>query len=153
MRTSNQPALEPVPPSRSVRVVIRPLTKVLNPVMERVAGRRHLGGAALLSHTGRRSGKRYTVPVAARLTGDTAVIALTFGNTSDWVRNVRAAGGCLIRLNGIEYPLTDPEFRSMAEARPLVRAAFNPMFRAVFVMLGIRQVMVLRVVRNASSAT
>jgi deazaflavin-dependent oxidoreductase (nitroreductase family) len=138
-------ALEPVLPSRFVRVVIRPLTKVLNPVMALVAGRRHFGGTARLSHTGRRSGRTYTTPVGAHVTGDTAVIPLTFGNTSDWVRNVRSAGGCLIRLNGTEYPLTEPVFRTVAEASSVIHAAFNPAFRAAFTLLGIRQVMLLRI--------
>jgi deazaflavin-dependent oxidoreductase (nitroreductase family) len=153
MSTNNQQpatmtagALEPVPPSRLVRVIIRPLTKVLNPVMATIAGRRHFGGAARLTHTGRRSGRPYVAVVGAHVTGDTAVIPLTFGNTSDWVRNVRAAGGCTVRLNGTDYTLKDPDFRSAADARPLVRAAFNPVFRAVFRVLGIRQFLILRVV-------
>ncbi|MBV9384653.1 MAG: nitroreductase family deazaflavin-dependent oxidoreductase [Streptosporangiaceae bacterium] len=145
-------ALEPVPPSRLVRVIIRPLTKVLNPVMAKVTGRRHFGGAARLTHRGRRSGKPYVAIVGAHLTGDTAVIPLTFGNTSDWVRNVRAAGGCTIRLNGADYTLADPESRSAEDARPLVRAAFNPLFRAVFPALGIREFLVLRVVTEGSGA-
>ncbi len=92
--------LEPVAPSWMVRVIMRPMTKVLNPVMATLAGKRHFGGAARLSHTGRRSGRPYVAIVGAHITGDAAVIPLTFGNTSDWARNVRAAGGCSIRLNG-----------------------------------------------------
>ena len=137
--------LEPVRPSWLVRVVMRPMTKALNPVTATVAGSRHFGGAARLTHTGRRSGRSYVAIVGAHVTGDTAVIPLTFGNTSDWARNVRAAGGCSVRLNGTDYSLTRPEFRSAADARPLVRAAFNPVFRAAFPMLGIRQFLVLRV--------
>jgi len=41
--------------------------------------------------------------------------------------------------------LRRPEFRSAADARPLVRAAFNPVFRAAFPILGIHQFLVLRV--------
>jgi deazaflavin-dependent oxidoreductase (nitroreductase family) len=137
---------EPIRPSWLVRVVIRPMTKALNPVMATVAGRRHFGGAARLTHTGRRSGRSYVAIVGAHVTGDTAVIPLTFGNTSDWARNVQAAGSCSVRLNGTDYLLTQPEFRGTADARPLVRAAFNPVFRAAFPMLGIRQFLVLRVV-------
>ena len=137
--------LEPVAPSWMVRVIMRPMTKVLNPVMATLAGKRHFGGAARLSHTGRRSGRPYVAIVGAHITGDAAVIPLTFGNTSDWARNVRAAGGCSIRLNGSDYSLTQPEFRSAADARPQVRAAFNPVFRAAFPMLGIRQFLLLTV--------
>jgi hypothetical protein len=35
--------------------------------------------------------------------GDVILIALTFGNQSDWSRNVRAAGGCTIWINGPDY--------------------------------------------------
>jgi hypothetical protein len=74
------------------------------------------------------------------------VIALTFGNQSDWSRNVRSAGGGSIRIEGQDYDVTSPQFISRQEARPLVQAAFSPLERAGFRMLGIKQVMSLRVV-------
>jgi hypothetical protein len=84
-------------------------------------------------------------PASARLSGDVVVIPLTFGNESDWSRNVRAAGGCSIRLNGQDYDITQPELLRVADVQPLVRSMFSPMERASFRMLGIRQVMRLRV--------
>lgn len=48
--------LPPVPPSLLVRVAMRPMTKVLNPLVGRLAGRRHFPMAAQLRHAGRRSG-------------------------------------------------------------------------------------------------
>jgi hypothetical protein len=45
-----------------------------------------------------------------------------FGNRSDWPQNMRAAGGCSLRLNGRDYDATRPEFLSLQEAQPLVRA-------------------------------
>jgi hypothetical protein len=71
---------------------------------------------------------------------------LTFGNRSDWSQNVRAAGGCSLRLNGRDYDATRPELLSLQEAQPPVRTAFSPLERASFGMLGIRQVMRLHVV-------
>ena len=53
-----------------------------------------------------------------------------FGNRSDWSQNVRAAGGCSLRLNGRDYDATRPELLSLQEAQPLVRAAFSPLERA-----------------------
>ena len=44
-------------PSWFVRVVMGPMTKVLNPAMRRLAGRPHFQMAALVRHTGRRSGR------------------------------------------------------------------------------------------------
>ena len=62
----------------------------------------------------------------------------TFGNQSDWSRNVRAAGGCSIRLNGVEYQVNRPELADWAQAGPSVRAAYSPAMRAMFRLLGIR---------------
>jgi len=133
-----------VPPSRFVRIVMGPMTKPLNPLIVKAAGRRHFGMAAQIRHTGRRSGRSYTTPASARISGDVAVIPLTFGSQSDWSRNVRAAGGCSIRLNGRDYDLTQPELLSVADVQPLIRSMFSPVQRAAFRMLGIRQVMRLR---------
>jgi deazaflavin-dependent oxidoreductase (nitroreductase family) len=132
-----------VPPSWLVAVVMGPLTKVLNPVMRKLAGRRHVMMAAQIRHVGRRSGRPYVTPAGARLTGDTFVIPLTFGNTSDWSRNVRAAGGCEIRLDGTDYRAVEPELADRDQAAPAVRAAFGPIERAMFRMLGIRQYLLL----------
>jgi deazaflavin-dependent oxidoreductase (nitroreductase family) len=132
-----------VRPSRLVAVVMGPLTKVLNPVMRKLAGRRHVMMAAQIRHVGRRSGRPYVTPAGARLTGDTFVVPLTFGNSSDWSRNVRAAGGCEIRLDGTDYRAVQPELADRDQAAPVVRAAFGPVERAMFRMLGIRQYLLL----------
>ena len=139
-------ALEPVGPSPIVKIVMRPMTKMLNPLIVKLAGRRHFGMAAQIRHVGRRSGRTYTTPVSARRSGDIVAIALTFGNQSDWSRNVRSAGGGTIRIKGEDYDITQPQVMSRQEAKPLVQAAFSPMDRAGFRMLGIKQVMILRVV-------
>jgi deazaflavin-dependent oxidoreductase (nitroreductase family) len=145
MTTNSQrtAAVQPVGPSRFVRIVMGPMTKVLNPMIRRLAGRRHFWMAGKLRHVGRRSGRPYVTPVGARVSGDMIVIPLTFGNQSDWSKNVRAAGSCAIRVNGREYTATQPQLLGIQEARQVVRAAFSPMERASFRMLGIRQVMTL----------
>jgi deazaflavin-dependent oxidoreductase (nitroreductase family) len=102
--------------------------------------------AAQIRHAGRRSGRTYITPVSARRSGDTVVIALTFGNQSDWSRNVRSAGGGTIRIEGEDYDVTQPQIMSRREAKPLVEAAFSPLDRAGLRMLGIKQVMILRAV-------
>jgi len=135
--------LEAVPPGPLVRAVVRPMTKVLNPVIARLAGRRHFRMAAQIHHVGRRSGKEYVTPAGARRAGETIVIPLTFGNRSDWSQNVRAAGGCSIRLNGVDYVATRPRFLALEDAQPLIRSAFTPLERASFRLLGIRQVLSL----------
>jgi len=137
-------------PSRFVRVAMGPMTKVLNPMIRKMAGRPHFRMAALIGHTGRKSGRRYQTPAGARLTGDTFVIPLTFGSGSDWSRNVRAAGGCSIRLDGVDYEAVDPEVVSKVKARPVVRSAFSPVERGMFRMLGIKQFLLLRVAYTPS---
>ena len=137
--------LQPVGPSPIVKIVIRPMTKVLNPLIVKLAGRRHFRMAAQVRHVGRRSGRTYTTPVSARRSGDMVVIALTFGNQSDWSRNLRSAGGGSIRIEGQDYQVTQPQFMSRRYAKPLVQAAFSPLERAGFRILGIKQVMVLRI--------
>jgi len=147
MNASDTHAVSPpavVRPSWLVAVVMGPLTRVLNPVMRKLAGRRHMRMAAEIRHVGRRSGRPYVTPAGARLTGDTFVIPLTFGNQSDWSRNVRAAGGCTIRLEGTEYRAVQPELADRDQAAPVIRAAFGPVERAMFRMLGIRQYLLLR---------
>ena len=147
MNASDTQAASPpavVRPSWLVAVVMGPLTKVLNPGMRKLAGRRHMPMAAEIRHVGRRSGRPYVTPAGARLTGDTFVIPLTFGNQSDWSRNVRAAGGCTIRLEGTEYRAVQPELADRDQAAPVVRAAFGPVERAMFRMLGIRQYLLIR---------
>ena len=85
------PAPVPVRPSLLVRIAMRPMTRVLNPLIRKFAGRRHFRMAAEIRHVGRKSGRAYVTPAGARVSGDVAVIPLTFGNQSDWSMNVRAA--------------------------------------------------------------
>jgi deazaflavin-dependent oxidoreductase (nitroreductase family) len=132
--------MDAVAPAPFVRIVVRPMTKILNPVVGKLAGRRHFP-MAQIQHVGRRSGRAYVTSAGARLSGDTIVIPLTFGNRSDWSQNVRAAGGCTIRLNGRVYAATNPEFVSVREAQPLIRSAFGTVERASFRPLAIRQVL------------
>jgi deazaflavin-dependent oxidoreductase (nitroreductase family) len=137
--------LEPVGPVLVVRAVIRPMTKILNPVIVKLAGRRHFPWAAQIRHVGRRTGKAYVTPATAHVHGDVIVIALTFGNQSDWSRNVRAAGGCTIGVNGRDYRASDPQLLRREDAADLIRSAFNPLERVGFRLLGIRQFMRLDV--------
>lgn len=68
---------------------------VLNKVLIRLAGH---GPFVELEHVGRRSGRTYRIPLNAFRHGDTVTLALTYGPKVDWYRNIRAAGGCRIRM-------------------------------------------------------
>jgi deazaflavin-dependent oxidoreductase (nitroreductase family) len=138
-------SLAAVAPAAIVRVLVRPLTKVLNPLMLRLAGRR-LIPMAQVHHLGRRSGRAYITPTSAHVRDDVLLIALTFGNQSDWSRNVRAAGECTVRLGGRTYRATSPELVTWADDRALIASAFNRVLRAGFRLLGIQQFMHLHAV-------
>jgi deazaflavin-dependent oxidoreductase (nitroreductase family) len=141
-----QPALTPVGPSPMVRIVMRPMTRVLNPLAGRMAGRRYFPMAAQIRHVGRRSGRTYLTSVGARVAGDVAVVPLAFGNQCDWAQNVRAAGGCSIRVNGQNYAATRPQFLDGRAAAPLLASLFSPADRAFFRLLSVKQYLRLHVV-------
>jgi deazaflavin-dependent oxidoreductase (nitroreductase family) len=94
---------------RRTKDAIRVVNKwALNPVMLRFAGRRHWY-AAVLRHTGRKSGRRYATPVVAVPVEGGFVIPLPYGEGVDWLKNVRAADGAGLRFDGQDYELRSPE--------------------------------------------
>jgi len=88
------------------RRVARFNRRFLNRAMVRVAPR--LPGFAVLHHRGRRSGRRYSIPINVFVRGDRYVFALTYGPGTDWLRNVLAAGRCTITTRGRVVLLRDP---------------------------------------------
>jgi deazaflavin-dependent oxidoreductase (nitroreductase family) len=71
-----------------------------------------LPGFGTVHHVGRRSGRAYATPVKLfRLRGD-YVIALPYGPSSDWVRNVLAAGHCDVVARGCRLRLGEPRLVS-----------------------------------------
>ena len=142
---TTQSRFVPVRPSLIVRLVLGPTSKLLNPLVGALAGRRFVPLIARIHHVGRRSGKPYVTPTGAHVTGDTVVIPLSFGNVSDWARNVRAADGCVVQLGGKRYHATQPRFVDAADAKPVVRQSFSAMNRLAFRAFGIRQYLFLRI--------
>jgi deazaflavin-dependent oxidoreductase (nitroreductase family) len=66
-------------------------------------------GLGLIVHRGRRSGRTYQTPVTTFPTESGFIIALTYGaENTDWVKNVRAAGGCELRTRGRVLRLDSP---------------------------------------------
>ena len=70
---------------------------VTNKLLVHLAGR---GPFVELEHVGRRTGRAYRVPLMAFRSGDRVTFALTYGPDTDWLRNVRAASGCRLRMRG-----------------------------------------------------
>jgi deazaflavin-dependent oxidoreductase (nitroreductase family) len=81
---------------------------------------------AVILHRGRRSGRAYRTPVLAFRQGETLVVALIYGEESDWLRNLRAAGGGQVVRGGRTYELGAPhvvETDAAAELSRLPRVA------------------------------
>lgn len=68
-----------------------------------------LPGFGILTHVGRKSGKVYRTPVNVFRTSTGFIIALTYSSQSEWVKNVRAAGGCELKTCGKNYQLSAPK--------------------------------------------
>ena len=98
-----------------------------------LAGKRWNPIFAVVEHKGRRSGRDYETPVAARRVSNGFVISLAFGAQVDWYRNLIAAGGGKIRWRGREYPVSAPQAIDASTAR----TAFHPIQRA---LLGVARV-------------
>jgi len=76
--------------------------RIVGPAMAR------LPGFAMVYHRGRKSGREFRTPVKVfRHAGD-YVITLPYGPRADWVKNVRAAGGCDLAVGGRRVHLTAP---------------------------------------------
>jgi deazaflavin-dependent oxidoreductase (nitroreductase family) len=63
---------------------------------------------AVIIHRGRRSGRVYRTPVVGRRRGGTFAVAVLYGEGSDWVRNLLAAGGGQVVRAGRTYGLMEP---------------------------------------------
>ena len=109
------------------------MTKVLNPIVRRAAGRKHVA-VAQIYHEGRRSGRLFITPTSARRTEDGFIVPLTFGERSDWVRNVLEAGDCSIRFKSVDYPATDPVVLVGPQVQVVARRTFK-LYERMFIKM------------------
>ena len=82
---------------------------------------------AIILHRGRRSGRLYRTPVLAFKQGRTLIVALLYGEESDWLRNLQAGGGRPLRM-GRTYELSAPRVLDTSAAPELSR--LSPAARA-----------------------
>lgn len=75
--------------------------RVTNRFIEPLA--RRSAGFAVVHHSGRRSGAPYTTPVNvfAEADGGALLVALTYGPSADWARNVLDGGGVVEDSSGV----------------------------------------------------
>ena len=127
-------------PAPSAFSCLRPLTRAVNRPAIALAGSRLLPFWSLVRHRGRRSGKTFATPVAARRTADGFAIPLAFGAEADWCRNLLAAGGGVVRWAGDEYQVNDPV---IVDAETAIDA-FAPWERRVLRLIGLKRVVLVR---------
>jgi deazaflavin-dependent oxidoreductase (nitroreductase family) len=122
---------------------LRPINKaLLNPTLRPLAG---FGPFVEIEHVGHRSGLvRHTTLMAFR-DGDVVTIALTYGSDVDWLRNVRAAGGCRMHVGRRLVVLGPP--RTVAPEVGLARMPIGP--RQLLPIMGVRDFVELRVLSES----
>ena len=125
--------------------IIRPLTRIFNPLVKRVAGGRWVPMWSLLHHRGHRSGRTYTTPITAMPRGDFFWISLAFGQDSGWARNILAAGECVLRYRGTDYHLVEPVVVDASS----VRSQLPLMFRVGLPAMGLHKVLRMRATTQA----
>jgi len=105
-------------------------------------------GFGVVIHRGRRSGRLYQTPVNVFAAVDSYVFALTYGPDTDWVKNVRAAGGCELRTRGRAIQLTSPRLYHDQS-----RQGIRPLERQVLRMIGVADFLSLKTSPAATPTT
>ena len=99
MRTKYPPVL------KAVRQMNR---SFWNPRAMRTAGQPG-AVASVIQHRGRTSGTPYETPIGPYATDDGFVVALPYGTTPDWLKNVMAAGSAVLIHEGDTIPVGNLE--------------------------------------------
>ena|SRR5256885_903279 len=112
----------------------------VNAVAAYVAGRRFTPLWGLMRHRGRRSGRLYATPVVLRPVPGGFVVPLPWGPTTDWCRNVLAAGRAEVRWKGRDRAVERPEVVLVAA----VKGAFDPFSQRVMAQANMTRCLMLR---------
>ena len=89
--------------------------------------------ASVIRHVGRTSGQEYETPIGAIATEDGFVVALPYGASADWLKNLLASGSAMIVDEGSTYRVDRPEVVTMAK----VIEDFPPKERRMVRMFGV----------------
>jgi deazaflavin-dependent oxidoreductase (nitroreductase family) len=123
------------------RRLIRSVARVVNPLVLRFAGGRHMPVLGVLHHRGRRTGREYATPLGIRpAAGGGFVMPLTFGEAAGWYRNIRAAGSGVVTWRGSDHAVAGPVIVDRAAAL----GAFPRYERLALRLIGVQQFVWLR---------
>ncbi len=101
---------------------------VTNKILIHIAGR-DFGHFAILTHEGRKSGKKYRIPIIAEPLENGFVIALTYGKKVDWYENVMAKGGASLHWKHKDFTLVNPRFIDSETALAAFPGRLQPTLR------------------------
>ncbi len=110
-----------------------------------LAGTRWFSFWAVLGHQGRTSGTPYETPIVALRRSGAYLIPMPFGDSTQWAKNVQAAGGGRIRQGGRTVAIDRPEVIPLEVADAELPAIIRFLSRR----FGIRQYMRVRRVETA----
>jgi deazaflavin-dependent oxidoreductase (nitroreductase family) len=100
---------------------VRRSGRAVKPLVLKSSGTRG-GIASVVRHVGRTSGRPYETPVNAVATDDGFVIALPYGQNTDWLKNVLASESATIVHEGDTYVVNRPRIVPTSVAEPLFSA-------------------------------
>jgi deazaflavin-dependent oxidoreductase (nitroreductase family) len=121
--------------------IVRPLTRLLNPLILRIAGGWWFPMFSLLHHRGHKSGRLYATPVTAFPRGGWFWLGLAFGESSGWARNVIAAGDADLRYRGTDYHLVEATVVEIDD----VKAQLPPLVRYGSALAGMHKTLRMRI--------
>lgn len=104
---------------------------------------------AVIHHTGRVSGNAYATPIGAEPVEGGFVVALPYGTQPDWLKNLLVAGGGVIRHDGVDHEITDPQVLPIDEFLP----AFGTADQRGFRVFNVTQCLHVRTVASPVGAT
>ncbi len=99
-----------------------PIPRWVAQVNKRVLNKREIerGVRPVLTHVGRTSGRSYQTPLDAHPVEGGYLMAAVYGSSSDWVRNVMAAGSARLTVAGEVYELVSPRLVTRRVAAQLL---------------------------------
>src|SRR5215472_5428968 len=120
-----------------IQNALRLFTRTMRPLALRSAGKEG-SSTSVVRHVGRRSGRTYQTPVIAVQHDDNFLIALPYGQRTDWLKNVLAKGSAAIVTNGHTYEVARPEVIPRAGATAHFRPREHRIHRKSHVDLALK---------------
>jgi deazaflavin-dependent oxidoreductase (nitroreductase family) len=125
---------------------LKVIERQANPLMLRLSRASPLGLASL-EHRGRSSGAWYATPLLAARVPPGFLIGMPYGERSDWVQNLLAAGEGYVTRDGVRSHVGRPRLVAADEALPQL----PPLFRLLSHLIGLQSFMALDLLPEQAS--